>query len=114
MKVELKVISSPVFQKSEPVLKSQYQQENTPKAEAPVIVKPTKENLEKVIDAMNDMLKPAHTSSKFVLHEKLNDYYVQIVNEVTQEVVIEIPNKKFLDMYAEMIDFMGIFVDKKI
>jgi flagellar protein FlaG len=114
MKVELQKISSPVFQKSEPVLTSQKQQENTPQAEASVSVKPTKENLEKVISAMNDMLEPAHTSSKFVLHEKLNDYYVQIVDEVTKEVVKEIPNKKFLDMYAEMIDFMGIFVDKKI
>ncbi|MCM3731576.1 flagellar protein FlaG [Fictibacillus nanhaiensis] len=112
--MELQKISSPVFQKSEPVLTSQKQQENTPQAEASVQVKPSKEKLEKVIVAMNDMLKPAHTSSKFVLHEKLNDYYVLIVDEVTQEVVKEIPNKKFLDMYAEMIDFMGIFVDKKI
>lgn len=112
--MELQKISSPVFQKSEPVLTSQKQQENTTQAEASVQVKPSKEKLEKVIIAMNDMLKPAHTSSKFVLHEKLNDYYVQIVDEVTQEVVKEIPNKKFLDMYAEMIDFMGIFVDKKI
>ncbi|MFE1243053.1 flagellar protein FlaG [Fictibacillus sp. NPDC058756] len=112
--MELKVIGSPIIHKSEPVRKSQNQQENSPKAEASVNVKPAKEKLEKVINAMNDMLKPAHTSSKFVLHEKLNDYYVQIVDEVTQEVVKEIPNKKFLDMYAEMIDFMGIFVDKKI
>jgi flagellar protein FlaG len=114
MKVELQSISSPVFQKSEPVLISQKQQENIPQAEATVSVKPTKEKLEKVISALNDMLELAHTSSKFVLHEKLNDYYVQIVDEVTQEVVKEIPNKKFLDMYAEMIEFMGIFVDKKI
>jgi flagellar protein FlaG len=114
MKVELQPISSPVFQKSEPVLKSQNTQDQTPQAEASVQVKPTKEKLENVINAMNDMLKPAHTSTKFVLHEKLNDYYVQIVDEVTMDVVKEIPNRKFLDMYAEMIDFMGIFVDKKI
>jgi flagellar protein FlaG len=114
MRVELKTIGSPVFQKSEPVLKSQTQQENASKAEVSVPVNPSKEKLEKVVDAMNKMLEPAHTSSKFVLHEKLNDYYVQIVDEVTREVVKEIPNKKFLDMYAEMIDFMGIFVDKKI
>lgn len=114
MKVELQSISSPVFQKSEPVLKSQNQPEQTTRAEASVQSKPTKESLEKVIHAMNDMLKPTHTSSKFVLHEKLNDYYVQVVDEVTQEVLKEIPNKKFLDMYADMIDFMGIFVDKKI
>jgi flagellar protein FlaG len=114
MKVELQSISSPVFQKSEPVLKSQNTQEQTPQAEASVEVKPTKEKLEKVINAMNDVLKPTHTSSKFVLHEKLNDYYVQVLDQVTNEVLKEIPNKKFLDMYAEMIDFMGIFVDKKI
>lgn len=114
MKVELQSIGSPVFQKSEPVLKSQTQQEQSPQAEASVEVKPTKENLQKVINAMNDVLKPTHTSSKFVLHEKLNDYYVQVVDQVTNEVLKEIPNKKFLDMYAEMIDFMGIFVDKKI
>lgn len=114
MKVELQSISSPVFQKSEPMLKSQNQPEQTTQAEASVQSKPAKESLEKVIDAMNDMLKPTHTSSKFVLHEKLNDYYVQVVDEVTQEVLKEIPNKKFLDMYADMIDFMGIFVDKKI
>ncbi|WP_338083484.1 flagellar protein FlaG [Fictibacillus nanhaiensis] len=112
--MELQAISSPTIQRSEPVLKSQNQQDSTPQAEAPVYVKPTREKLEKVIEAMNDMLKPVHTSSKFVLHEKLNDYYVQVVDEVTQEIVKEIPNRKFLDMYAEMIDFMGIFVDKKI
>jgi flagellar protein FlaG len=112
--VELKAISSPVIQKTEPILKSMDQQEKKPKVEAPINVKPSKEELEKVIGAMNELIKPSHTSSKFVLHEKLNDYYVQIVDEVTQEVVKEIPNKKFLDMYAEMIDFMGIFVDKKI
>jgi flagellar protein FlaG len=114
MKVELHGISSPVIHKSDPVLKSQIIQEHTAKAETSGNVKVSKANLEKVIDAMNNMLKPAHTSSKFVLHEELNDYYVQIVDEVTQEVLKEIPNKKFLDMYAEMIDFMGIFVDKKI
>jgi flagellar protein FlaG len=112
--VELKAISSPVFHKTEPSLKSMDQQQTAPIANAPVYVKPTREELEKVIGAMNELLKPSNTSSKFVLHEKLNDYYVQIVDEITQEVIKEIPNKKFLDMYAEMIDFMGIFVDKKI
>jgi flagellar protein FlaG len=114
MKVELQTISSPVFHNSEPVLKSQNNQEQSPQADASAHVKPIKDQLVKVIDAMNVMLKPAHTSTKFVLHEKLNDYYVQIVDEVTQEVVKEIPKKKFLDMFAEMIEYMGIFVDKKI
>jgi flagellar protein FlaG len=114
LRLEVKTIISTGFQKNELALKNLPQRENNRILETPVDIKPAKEQLEKVIDAMNQMIEPAHTSSKFLLHEKLNDYYVQIVDEVTQEVIKEIPNKKFLDMYAEMIDFMGIFVDKKI
>ncbi len=77
-------------------------------------VHPGKEDIEKMISGVNQFLTPSHTSAKFVLHEKLNDYYVQIVDDRTQEVIKEIPPKKFLDMYAAMLDFMGLLVDKKI
>nr|WP_311284931.1 flagellar protein FlaG [Rossellomorea marisflavi] len=36
-----------------------------------------------------------------------------IVDDLTQEVVKEIPAKKFLDMHADMAEFMGLLVDKK-
>lgn len=75
---------------------------------------PTKKELHDIINGINNMLIPSHTSSKFVFHEKLNDYYVQVVDDQTNEVVREIPSKKFLDMYADMLDFMGIFVNRKI
>ncbi|RXZ01854.1 flagellar protein FlaG [Fictibacillus sp. S7] len=72
-----------------------------------------RKGLEKIIEGVNNLI-PSHTSSKFVFHEKLNDYYVQVVDDQTNEVVREIPSKKFLDMYADMLDFMGIFVNRKI
>ena len=72
------------------------------------------EKLTEVVDSMNEFLQASHTSLKFVLHEKLNEYYVTLVDDLTQEVVKEIPSKKMLDMYAAMTEFVGLMVDKKI
>jgi flagellar protein FlaG len=74
----------------------------------------SKDQLEKKIEAMNKFVQPLSTSVSFEFHEKLQEYYVQIVDDKTNEVVREIPSKKFLDMYAAMVDHMGIFVDKKV
>ncbi|RFU69333.1 flagellar protein FlaG [Peribacillus saganii] len=74
----------------------------------------TKQRVAEVIESMNRFLQPTHTSLKFQLHEKLNEYYVSVVDDATQEIVREIPSKKLLDFYAAMTDFVGIMVDKKI
>ncbi|WP_336990203.1 flagellar protein FlaG [Bacillus infantis] len=73
-----------------------------------------KEKLDNIIEGMNEFLQPSNTSLKFELHEKLNEYYVTIVDDITLEVVKEIPSKKMLDMYAAMTEFVGLMVDKKI
>lgn len=65
------------------------------------------------VEAVNDFLVPLKTSIKFVFHEELQEYYVEVINEDTNEVIREIPPKKFLDMYAEMAKFMGLIIDKK-
>ncbi|MCM3403697.1 flagellar protein FlaG [Cytobacillus oceanisediminis] len=72
------------------------------------------EQVTEVIESMNKFLQASHTSLKFELHEELNEYYVTLVDEVTQEVVREIPSKKILDVYAAMTEFLGLMVDKKI
>ena len=63
---------------------------------------------------MNDFLKPSNTHLKFEFHDELEEYYVTMVDDVTQEVIREIPSKKLLDMYAAMTEYLGILVDKKI
>ncbi|WP_062237779.1 flagellar protein FlaG [Fictibacillus sp. FJAT-27399] len=89
---------------------SEFPTDNKSTSEGP----PNPKKLKELVKGINDLLIPAHTSSKFVLHEKLNDYYVQIIDDKTQEVIKELPSKKFLDMYASMLDFVGLFIDKKI
>jgi flagellar protein FlaG len=73
-----------------------------------------REKLDDIIEGMNEFLHPSNTSLKFELHEKLNEYYVTIVDDTTHEVVKEFPSKKMLDIYAAMTEFVGLMVDKKI
>lgn len=73
-----------------------------------------KEQLAGMVEALNEFLEPTHTSIKFKLHDKLDKYYVTVVDSLTNEVVKEIPPKKMLDVYAAMAEFMGFIVDEKI
>ena len=74
----------------------------------------SKEMLENRVAGMNEFLEPTQTSMRFQLHEKLQVYYVQVIDMKTEEVLKEIPQKKFLDMYASMAELMGLVVDEKL
>lgn len=75
----------------------------------------SKEKVETIVNSMNEFLKAfPNTFLKFEYHEKLNEYYVTIVDEQTQEVIREIPPKKMLDIFATMTEFIGLLVDKKV
>lgn len=65
-------------------------------------------------DSMNTFLESANTQLRFKYHEKLNEYYVTIVDSKTDEVIREIPSKKLLDIHAAMREFVGLLVDRKI
>lgn len=73
-----------------------------------------KEKLIEKVREMNEFLENKSTSLKFKLHEKLDIYYVQVIDTVTDEVLKEIPNKKFLDMYASIAEIAGLLVDEKM
>ena len=73
----------------------------------------TKEMLINKVDKMNEIIEPTSTAIKYKLHEELNVYYVQVLDAKTDTVLKEIPNKKFLDMYASMAELMGLIVDDK-
>lgn len=58
-------------------------------------------------------LEPSQVHLKFELHDKLNEYYVKVIEDSTNEVIREIPPKRWLDFYAAMTEFLGLFVDEK-
>lgn len=73
-----------------------------------------KEKLKQAVDTVNEFLQINHSSSKFVLHDGLDRYFVQVVDAQTEEVVKEIPPKKLLDAFFEMQKLLGMIVDEKI
>ncbi|MEC5422855.1 flagellar protein FlaG [Virgibacillus sp. C22-A2] len=73
-----------------------------------------KDQVETVVSKLNEFIEPLRTNLKFQFHDKLNEYYVTVVNPLTDEIIKEIPPKKMLDMYADMAELMGIIIDKKI
>ncbi|WP_028393548.1 flagellar protein FlaG [Bacillus cihuensis] len=75
---------------------------------------PSKKQIQDIIESLNKFMKPTHTSVRFEFHEKLNEYYVKVVDDETDETVREIPPKKLLDFYAAMTEFIGMIVDEKI
>lgn len=74
----------------------------------------SKDKLQNVVDTVNEFLQVNHNASKFVLHDGLDRYFVQVVNTQTDEVVKEIPPKKLLDAFYEMQKLLGMIVDEKI
>ncbi|KYD19323.1 flagellar protein FlaG [Caldibacillus debilis] len=67
-----------------------------------------------LVDNLNRFLRPTFVSIQFELHEKLNEYYVKIVDSETGEVIKEIPPKKLLDIYAALVEQLGLIIDEKI
>ncbi|MFC5557612.1 flagellar protein FlaG [Ureibacillus thermophilus] len=74
----------------------------------------SEEQIQRAINSINEFIKVNNSQLKYVYHEELGEYFVQLINTETEEVVREIPPKKLLDAYYEMQKLAGIIVDKKI
>lgn len=109
-----KITSQPALHNTELTYRTVEKRDSEVKTEIEKNVKQDEESLEKIIKGLNDFLKPTNTHIRFQLHDELNEYYVTVVNDQTNEVIKEIPSKKILDIYSEMTEFMGILFDKKI
>lgn len=74
---------------------------------------PDVSDLDQAIGGLNEALKVLQTHLRFRLHEDTHRYYVEIVDTLEDEVIREVPPKRFLDMIADMYRFMGMMVDEK-
>lgn len=72
------------------------------------------EQAEEMVEDMNNFLASAESHLKFNFHDGLNEYYVTIVDTMTDEIIREIPSRKLLDIHAAMREFVGLLVDRKI
>ena len=73
-----------------------------------------KDKVQKAVDALNEFMTIQNHNSKFVLHDGLDRYYVEVVDADTDEVIREVPPRKLLDAFYSMQKFVGMIVDEKI
>ncbi|SFQ53527.1 flagellar protein FlaG [Psychrobacillus psychrotolerans] len=88
--------------------------QDTPKNEDLSVENLSSDKVKKMTESLNDFLETTSTKLRYEFHEKLEKYYVTLVDTETDQLVREIPNKKLMDMYASMLDFIGVLIDKKI
>ena len=72
-----------------------------------------KNTVKSVVDTANDLLKTNRTSAKFKYHEATKQVSIKIIDDVTQEVIKEIPPEKSIEMLEKMLELTGILVDEK-
>ncbi len=98
----------------EQVSPNQSQHKNRPVEKEAYNEQVSRKDVKSTVEKLNDFIDPITTNLKFVFHEDLHEYYVTVVNPLTDEIIREIPPKKMLDMYAAMTEYMGLLVDEKI
>ncbi|MDF2673252.1 MAG: flagellar biosynthesis protein FlaG [Clostridiales bacterium] len=70
-------------------------------------------DLDSAVDKANNVLFKNNTHLQFRIHEKTNEVMVKIVDDVSGEVLKEIPPEKMLDLVAKLWEIAGIIVDEK-
>lgn len=73
-----------------------------------------KEKVQKAVDALNEFMTVQNRNSKFVMHDGLDRYFVEVVDAETEEVIREVPPRKLLDAFYTMQKFLGMIIDEKI
>ncbi|WP_202079335.1 flagellar protein FlaG [Caldalkalibacillus salinus] len=101
--------TSPQFQENN-IQRTEHKQE-APEGAYPSA---TPEELASLVAGANRFFQVTHTHLSFQLHEGLNEYYVEIRDSETDEVLKEVPSKKFLDMVEKLQELAGLVIDEKI
>ena len=72
-----------------------------------------KVKVENTVESLNKFMDLMSADIRFKMHEKSNRLMVQLVSERDQSVLREYPSAEFLDMIANIREFVGILTDKK-
>ena len=72
-----------------------------------------KEVVENTVESLNKFMDLMTADIRFSMHQKSNRLMVQLISAKDQTVLREYPSKEFLDMIANIREFVGILTDKK-
>ena len=69
--------------------------------------------LKSTLSSMEERVNIFFHHLEYSLHEDSGQYFVKVVDNKTEEVIREIPPEKLLDIYASLMEMVGIFVDER-
>lgn len=72
------------------------------------------EKIKEAVETLDKFLQAENTHAEYSVHEKFGDIMIKIINDDTDEVVLEVPPKKILDLVAKLCEDAGLIVDKKV
>lgn len=72
----------------------------------------TKKELDDAVKKVNNFLKDEKTHAEYSVHKDFGTIMIKIVDDESDEVIMEIPPEKILDMIASMCKQFGL-LDKK-
>ena len=111
MKIETNPVSKiKEVQRDLPKEQQMYEGNKSQQNEMPNMV----ENTQQAVDMLNETVQVVDKQIQFELHETLNRPMVKVLNKETDEVIREIPPEEILDLVGNMLEMVGIIVDKKV
>ena len=81
------------------------------------VLEKDKRNKDSVDDAaknLNKLMGLIDKEIKFAVHEDTKRIMVKVINSDSGAVLSEFPSEKMLDLYASLVEAIGIVVDEKI
>lgn len=72
----------------------------------------TPDKLAQAVQQANETMKVYNTSLQFKVHELSGEYFCQVINSETKDVIREVPPEWLLDMVAHFRSMVGVVVDE--
>lgn len=73
-----------------------------------------RELVEKAAEKLNRLMGIIDKRLEFSVHERSHRVIVKIIDQITGEVLDEIPPKRVLDILSSFTDLVGLMVDKRV
>ena len=76
----------------------------------------SKAEIDEITRSMNKLKKildHENTVVEYEVHSKFKQVMLKVVDKYTQEVILEVPPRKILDVVASICEMAGILVDKQ-
>ena len=75
---------------------------------------PSLEDIAEHVENLNEFVRTFDKGFEFQVHEESQDYYVQVVDLVEDEIIREIPPEQIMDIMARIDSMIGVIVDERV